>query len=64
LNARFSDPIEACQGGVDPKHEALLSDPVDIALLVVLDNLSPTERRVFVLHNIDSATAQGHFRCL
>ena len=49
---------------MDPKHEALLSDSVDIALLVVLDNLSPAERRVFVLHNIDSATAQGHFRCL
>jgi len=26
---------------MDPKHEALLSDSVDIALLVVLDNLTP-----------------------
>jgi RNA polymerase sigma-70 factor (ECF subfamily) len=38
--------------GVDPEHEALLADSVGLALLVVLETLSPPERLAFVLHDI------------
>jgi RNA polymerase sigma factor (sigma-70 family) len=37
--------------GPDPEREALLADSVGLALLVVLDTLSPAERLAFVLHD-------------
>jgi RNA polymerase sigma-70 factor (ECF subfamily) len=37
---------------VDPEQEALLADSVGLALLVVLENLTPTERLAFVLHDL------------
>jgi RNA polymerase sigma-70 factor (ECF subfamily) len=52
LGARFPDPIVGRQGGIDPEHEALLSDSVGLALLVVLETLSPAERLAFVLHDM------------
>src|SRR5215212_3250859 len=52
LGARFPDPIVGRQGGIDPEHEALLSDSVGLALLVVLETLSPAERLAFVLHDV------------
>jgi RNA polymerase sigma factor (sigma-70 family) len=51
LGARFPDPIVGRQGGIDPEHEALLSDSVGLALLVHLETLSPAERLAFVLHD-------------
>jgi len=36
----------------DPEQEALLADSVGLALLVVLDRLSPAERLAFVLHDL------------
>jgi len=39
-------------GGIDPEEEALLSDSVGLALLVVLNTLNPAERLAFVLHDI------------
>ncbi|HEX8732015.1 MAG TPA: sigma-70 family RNA polymerase sigma factor [Ktedonobacterales bacterium] len=36
----------------DPEQEALLADSVGLALLVILDTLSPAERIAFVLHDI------------
>ena len=39
-------------GGADPEYEALLADSVGIALLVVLDSLTPAERLAFVLHDM------------
>lgn len=36
----------------DPEQEALLADSVGLALLVVLDTLTPAERIAFVLHDI------------
>jgi RNA polymerase sigma-70 factor (ECF subfamily) len=36
----------------DPEHEALLADSIGLALLVVLDTLSPAERVAFVLHDV------------
>jgi RNA polymerase sigma factor (sigma-70 family) len=52
LGERFSDPIAGRQGGMDPEREALLADGVGLALLVVLDTLSPAERLAFVLHDM------------
>src|SRR5262249_59988865 len=36
----------------DPEHQALLADSVGLALLVVLDMLTPAERLAFVLHDM------------
>lgn len=38
--------------GTNPEQEALLADSVGMALLVVLDTLSPAERLAFVLHDL------------
>jgi RNA polymerase sigma factor (sigma-70 family) len=39
-------------GAVDPEQEALLADSVGLALLVVLETLTPAERLAFVLHDV------------
>jgi RNA polymerase sigma-70 factor (ECF subfamily) len=39
-------------GPSDPEHEALVADSVGLALLVVLETLSPRERLAFVLHDM------------
>ena len=36
----------------DPEQDALLADSVGVALLVVLDTLTPAERLAFVLHDL------------
>ena len=48
------EPVVALDDGtfVDPEAEALLADSVGLALLVVLDALSPGERLAFVLHDM------------
>ena len=38
--------------GADPEGEALLADSVGVALLVVLEMLTPAERLAFVLHDL------------
>jgi RNA polymerase sigma-70 factor, ECF subfamily len=38
--------------GIDPEQEALTADAVGLALLVVLDRLTPAERIAFVLHDM------------
>ncbi len=52
LEASVPEPITSREGGIDPEQEALLADSVGLALLVVLDTLSPAERLAFVLHDI------------
>jgi RNA polymerase sigma factor (sigma-70 family) len=52
LAERLPDPLIDRVDGIDPEHEALLADSVGLALLVVLDTLSPPERLAFVLHDI------------
>ena len=52
LGVRVPDPIVSSPEEVDPEHEALLADSVGLALLVVLDTLSPPERLAFVLHDM------------
>ena len=46
------DPIVSPYGGPQPEEEALLADSVGLALLVVLDALTPAERLAFVLHDM------------
>src|SRR5919199_4405763 len=48
---RVPDPIVSRADRIDPEYEALLSDSVGLALLVVLETLSPAERLAFVLHD-------------
>ena len=50
LDAELVEPIADTKS--DPEQEALLADSVGVALLVVLDTLSPAERVAFVLHDV------------
>ena len=52
LTPHLPDPIIDRADGVDPEHEALLADSVGLALLVVLETLTPAERLAFVLHDM------------
>src|ERR687890_1712483 len=52
LDAHLPDPIVDRADGIDPEHEALLADSVGVALLVVLETLTPAERLAYVLHDI------------
>lgn len=52
LAERVSEPPAAVEHKSDPEQEALLADSVGLALLVVLDRLSPAERLAFVLHDM------------
>jgi RNA polymerase sigma-70 factor (ECF subfamily) len=47
-----SEPIVITYEDSEPEHEALLADSVGLALLVVLETLSPAERLAFVLHDM------------
>ncbi|MFD7321516.1 RNA polymerase sigma factor SigJ [Streptomyces sp. NPDC059875] len=59
--SRREDPLEyyvpdplvrSAEGTRDPEEEALLTDSVGLALLVVLETLGPAERLAFVLHDM------------
>ena len=52
IGPRVPDPIIDPTDGTDPEHEALLADSVGIALLVVLETLTPAERLAYVLHDM------------
>ena len=52
LGVRLPEPIVDRADGTNPEHEALLADSVGLALLVMLETLSPPERLAFVLHDI------------
>ncbi len=52
LDAHVPDPVVAPVDGADPEHEALIADSVGLALLVVLETLTPAERVAFVLHDM------------
>jgi RNA polymerase sigma factor (sigma-70 family) len=51
-DAWLPEPIISHRDGVDPEQEALLADSVGLALLVVLETLTPPERLAFVLHDM------------
>src|SRR6201994_316224 len=50
--SRVPDPVLSPAEGPTPEQEALLADSVGLALLVVLDTLTPAERVAFVLHDV------------
>jgi RNA polymerase sigma-70 factor, ECF subfamily len=51
LGPHLPDPVISPDSGLPPEDAALLADSVGLALLVVLDTLSPDERLAFVLHD-------------
>jgi RNA polymerase sigma factor (sigma-70 family) len=46
------EPIVSVDDETNPEQEALLADSVGLALLVVLETLTPAERLAFVLHDM------------
>ncbi len=52
LDAHIPDPVISHEPALQPEEEALMADSVGLALLVVLDTLSPAERLAFVLHDM------------
>jgi RNA polymerase sigma factor (sigma-70 family) len=52
LDTHVPDPVVSPAAGIDPEHEALLGDSLGLALLAVLDTLTPAERVAFVLHDV------------
>src|SRR4051794_7504481 len=51
---RLPDPVIDRADAIDPEHEALLADSVGLALLIVLETLTPSERLAYVLHDMFS----------
>ena len=51
LETHVPDPILSPRDGIDPEQEAVLREAVGLALLVVLDSLTPAERVALVLHD-------------
>ncbi|MFJ4775878.1 sigma-70 family RNA polymerase sigma factor [Streptomyces sp. NPDC088762] len=52
MEAYPTDRVVSREDTVDPEQEAMLADSVGLALLVVLDTLTPAERLAFVLHDL------------
>jgi RNA polymerase sigma-70 factor (ECF subfamily) len=52
FTADAPEPVATGTSGSSPEQEALLADSVGLALLVVLDRLTPAERLAFVLHDM------------
>jgi RNA polymerase sigma factor (sigma-70 family) len=52
FSVQLPDPVVTGEGSLQPEEQALLADQVGLALLVVLDSLSPAERLAFVLHDM------------
>ena len=52
LGPHVPEPVIDPAEGTSPEHEALLADGVGLALLVVLQALSPAERLAYVLHDM------------
>lgn len=50
--ARSTELATGREDRVDPEQEAVMADSVGLALLVVLDTLTPAERLAFVLHDL------------
>jgi RNA polymerase sigma factor (sigma-70 family) len=52
VGGQLPDPLVGDQASYGPDEEVLLADSVGLALMVVLETLSPTERLAFVLHDV------------
>jgi RNA polymerase sigma-70 factor (ECF subfamily) len=52
IRAQLPETLASYEDNSDPEQEALLAESVGLALLVLLDNLNPSERVTFVLHEV------------
>lgn len=52
LDAYVPEPIVSREDVTSPEQEALMADSVGLALLVVMETLTPAERLAFVLHDM------------
>jgi len=52
IGTQVTEPSAVRGESADPEGEAVLADSVGVALLVVLDTLTPAERLAFVLHDL------------
>lgn len=52
METQAAEPAARGGEGADPEREAVMADAVGVALLVVLDRLTPAERLAFVLHDL------------
>ena len=52
LGFSLPEPLLSSTSGPDPEQQVILADAVGVAMLVVLDRLSPSERLAFVLHDV------------
>jgi RNA polymerase sigma-70 factor (ECF subfamily) len=52
LTPHVPDPVVSFDSVDDPEHDALVADSIGLALLVVLDTLTPAERIAFVMHDV------------
>ncbi|MGW6259342.1 sigma-70 family RNA polymerase sigma factor [Streptomyces sp. NPDC055085] len=59
FDVRVADRPATPGSGADPEEEAVLADSVGVALLVVLDTLTPPERLAFVLHDLFAVPFDG-----
>lgn len=48
----WPEPVVSPADGMDPEQEAMVADSVGLALMVVLETLTPAERLAFVLHDL------------
>jgi RNA polymerase sigma-70 factor, ECF subfamily len=51
LDVHIPEPIVSDGDAVDPEQEVILADSVGLAMLIVLEQLTPSERLAFVLHD-------------
>ncbi len=52
IEVHVPDPVVTLDDALDPEQELLLAESIGLALLVVLEMLSPAERLAFVLHDV------------
>lgn len=52
LGGHLPDPVVIADASSQPEEQALLADSVGLALLIVLETLTPAERLAFVLHDV------------
>ena len=52
FGVHLPDPVVTADDGGQPEEQAVLADSVGLALLIVLETLSPPERIAFVLHDV------------
>ncbi|GHG66091.1 DNA-directed RNA polymerase sigma-70 factor [Streptomyces griseocarneus] len=52
FEVHMPDPVISHESGIDPEQEVLMADSVGLAMMVVLEMLTPAERVAFVLHDM------------